>query len=100
MRCFIATTERRKIFYGGETIILDQYPWGECDVVLDEECPWNKLFYKMQTDLKFKREIDGKVRHKLYYILWQRSHYSLLQSRDDPTPSILGNYRITAILFG
>jgi hypothetical protein len=62
---FYCCNREKKVLYGGETIIFDQYPWGKCEVAFDEECPWNKFFYQIRTDLKFKRETDGRVRHKL-----------------------------------
>ena len=83
---FYCCNREEKVLYGGETTIFDQYPWGKCDVVFDEECPWNKFFYKMPTDLKFKREFDGEVRHKL--VSYQEVANRITDSASDPLPCV------------
>lgn len=51
-----------KVLPGGETLVFEHYPWGECEILMDERCPWHQRFYA--TRPPFIRTYDGPTRHR------------------------------------
>lgn len=62
---FYCCNRENKTLMGGEELIFEQYPWGDCKIMLDELCPWHQSFYAITKSLKFIHKYDGPIRHRL-----------------------------------
>ena len=55
-----------KELYGGEINDFFEYPWGESEILLDEECKWHSAFYSLRTITLYKKHsFDGVTQHRL-----------------------------------
>ena len=60
---FYCSNREYKKLIGGEELIFDEYPWGNCKKILWEDNPWNKKYY--DSKLPFIKKYDGNHKHAL-----------------------------------
>ena len=52
---YCCNSEYKKLI-GGEELIFDQYPWGDCKTIVSERCPWYKQFYSPKYPFIINKE--------------------------------------------
>lgn len=62
---FYCCNRTKKVLPGNETLIFEEYPWGENLTIIDDEytCPWMKRFYNYK--MPFIHKYDGNIQHRL-----------------------------------
>ena len=53
---FYCCNGQNKKLIGGEELIFDQYPWGDCKTIVSERCPWYKKFYQKKYPFIVNKE--------------------------------------------
>ena len=60
---FYCCNREYKKLIGGEELIFNQYPWGDCQTIVWADCPWVKKYYDFKPP--FIKKYDGNVKHAL-----------------------------------
>lgn len=60
---FYCCNREEKVLYGGECLKFDEYPWGACEKLAWEDCPWHQRYYSAKPP--FVHRYDGKHKHAL-----------------------------------
>ena len=60
---FYCCNREYKKLPGGEEIFFDEYPWGDCEKIVFEECLWHRKYYEFFPP--FIHKYDGIVKHAL-----------------------------------
>jgi len=60
---FYCCNREYKKLIGGEELIFNQYPWGNCKKIVLEDCSWHKKYYEFKQP--FIHKYNGNVKHAL-----------------------------------
>jgi len=60
---FYCCNREYKKLIGGEELIFNQYPWGDCKIIVWEDCSWYKKFYISKYPFIIKKQ--GNIKHAL-----------------------------------
>ena len=60
---FYCCNREYKKLIGGEELIFNQYPWGDCKIIVWENCFWYKKYY--DSKYPFIKKYDGNIKHAL-----------------------------------
>lgn len=60
---FYCCNREHKKLIGGEELFFNKYPWGNCKIIVWENCPWYKKSYSFKYPFLFN--MNGIVKHAL-----------------------------------
>ena len=60
---FYCCNKEHKTLVGGEELIFNQYPWGNCEKILWEDCHWRKKYYR--SKFPFIKKKSSNIKHAL-----------------------------------